>query len=121
MLRPQPSLEHLRQRYGERLKWYALAAIMVGTVAAILSSTIINVAIPELMRYFRVGQERAQWLAAGYMAAFTVCMLLTPWTISRYSYRKTYIAALALLLASSIAGGLAGRFDLLLVMRVVQG
>ena len=117
----RPSIEHLRARHGARFKWYALGAVMVGTVAALLASTTINVAIPGLMRAFAVGQERAQWLSAGFMAAFTVSMLLTHWAVARYSYRNTYIAALALLLASSVIGGLAGRFELLLAMRLVQG
>ncbi len=116
-----PSIEHLRVRHGPRFKWYALSTVMVGTVAALLSSTTINVAIPGLMRAFAVGQERAQWLSAGFMAAFTVCMLLTHWAVARYSFRNTYMAALALLLASSIVGGLAGQFELLLAMRIVQG
>src|ERR1017187_1689156 len=88
---PRPSIEHLRGRHGVRFKWYALGTVMVGTVAALLSSTTINVAIPGLMRAFAVGQERAQWLSAGFMAAFTVSMLLTHWAVARYSYRNTYI------------------------------
>jgi EmrB/QacA subfamily drug resistance transporter len=117
----RPSIEHLRGLHGARFKWYALGTVMVGTVAALLSSTTINVAIPGLMRAFAVGQERAQWLSAGFMAAFTVSMLLTHWAVARYSFRNTYIAALALLLAGSVVGGLAGRFELLLAMRIVQG
>ena len=117
----RPSIEHLRGRHGPRFKWYALSTVMGGTVAALLSSTTINVAIPGLMRAFAVGQERAQWLSAGFMAAFTVSMLLTHWAVARYSFRNTYMAALALLLASSVVGGLAGQFELLLAMRIVQG
>ena len=117
----RPSIEHLRARHGARFKWYALGTVMVGTVAALLAATTINVAIPGLMRAFAVGQERAQWLSAGFMAAFTVFMLLTHWAVARYSFRNTYIAALALLLVSSVVGGFAGKFELLLAMRIVQG
>jgi MFS transporter, DHA2 family, multidrug resistance protein len=118
---PRPTIEHLRARHGARFKWYALGTVMVGTVAALLSATTINVAIPGLMHAFGVGQERAQWLSAGFMAAFTVSMLLTHWAVARYSFRSTYMAGLALLLASSVLGGLAGRFEWLLGMRIVQG
>ena len=44
---------------------------MIGTVAAIMASTIINVAVPDMSRVFGLGQERAQWLSAGFMAAMT--------------------------------------------------
>src|SRR4051794_1348914 len=47
-----PTLEQLRERYGSRYKWLVLLTVMIGTVASILSSTIVNVAVPDLSRYF---------------------------------------------------------------------
>ena len=40
---PTPSL---RERYGERYRWLLLLSVMVGTMASIMSSTVVNVAIP---------------------------------------------------------------------------
>jgi len=42
---------------------------MVGSVASIMSSTIINVAVPDMSRHFAIGQERAQWVSSGFMVA----------------------------------------------------
>jgi EmrB/QacA subfamily drug resistance transporter len=94
---------------------------MVGTMASIMSSTIINVAIPDMSQHFGLGQERAQWVSSGFMAAMTVSMLTTPWLLSRYGYRRTYEGCMWLLLAGGVAGGLAQHFPLVLVARVAEG
>jgi hypothetical protein len=39
------SLAALRSRFGVRYRWLLLLAVMVGTMASIMSSTIVNVAI----------------------------------------------------------------------------
>lgn len=100
----------LRERYGERYRWLLLLSVMVGTMASIMSSTIVNVAIPDMSHYFTLGQERAQWVTSGFMVATTVSMLTTPWLLSRYGYRATYVGAMLLLLAGGVGGGLARDF-----------
>jgi EmrB/QacA subfamily drug resistance transporter len=118
---PDDSIAGLRERHGERYRWMLLLSVMVGTMASIMSSTIINVAIPDLSQHFGLGQERAQWVSSGFMAAMTVSMLTTPWLLSRYGYRRTYEGCMWLLLAGGVAGGLAQHFPLVLVARVAEG
>ena len=57
---PASSLESLRECYGTRYKWIALAIVMIGTVASLLSSTIVNVTLPHLAAHFRVGNPVQQ-------------------------------------------------------------
>ena len=116
-----PPTLSLRERYGERYRWFLLLSVMVGTMASIMSSTIVNVAIPGMSHYFALGQERAQWVSSGFMVAMTVSMLTTPWLLSRYGYRRTYVGTMVLLLAGGIAGGLADNFSIVLVARVAEG
>lgn len=111
----------LRARYGERYRWLLLLSVMVGTMASIMSSTIVNVAIPDMSHYFALGQERAQWVTSGFMVATTVSMLTTPWLLARYGYRCTYVGAMVVLLLGGIGGGLAQNFGLVLLARVAEG
>ena len=111
----------LRARYGERYRWLLLLSVMVGTMASIMSSTIINVAIPDMSLHFTLGQERAQWATSGFMAAMTVSMLTTPWLLARYGYRHTYVGCMWLLLAGGVAGGFANDYPLVLAARVAEG
>ena len=111
----------LRERYGERYRWLLLLSVMVGTMASIMSSTIVNVAIPAMSHHFSLGQERAQWVSSGFMVAMTVSMLTTPWLLARYGYRRTYSGAVALLLIGGVVGGFAQVYPLVLGARVAEG
>jgi len=119
--RSGPTRAQLRARYGDRLRWLILLTLMLGTVSSIVSSTIVNVAIPDLSRHFLLGQERAQWVAASFMIAMTLSMLLTPWLLNRYGLRRTFIGALALLGVGGLIGGVAPTFGVMLAMRVAEG
>src|SRR5450830_2109789 len=111
----------LRERYGERYRWLLLLSVMIGTMASIMSSTIVNVAIPAMSHHFSLGQERAQWVSSGFMVAMTVSMLTTPWLLARYGYRCTYVGSMLLLLLGGISGGVASSFGLVLAARMAEG
>jgi EmrB/QacA subfamily drug resistance transporter len=115
------SVAELRQRHGSRLKWAVLGTAMVGMVPAILSSTMVFVAIPELSHHFQVGQERVQWVSSGFMIAQTLAMLLTPWLLIRYGLRITFLAAILGLMAGGISCAFAPTFPTLIAMRVLEG
>ncbi|EGI75353.1 MFS transporter [Hylemonella gracilis] len=119
---PRPAtLAEMQAHYGENYRWRLLLAVMIGTMASIMSSTIINVAIPDLSHHFHLGQERAQWASSGFMIATTVSMLCTPWLLSAFGYRRTYVVAMVMLLGGGVVGGLSNTFELVLASRVVEG
>lgn len=111
----------LQPRRGPNERWWLLATVMIGTVASIMSATIVNVALPDMSRVFTLGQERAQWMSAGFMAAMTVSMLTTPWLLDRFGYRDAYVAVVLMLMFGGIGGGFGWSFEWVLAMRVVEG
>lgn len=115
------SVEALRARHGPRYRWLLMLSVMVGTMASIMSSTVVNVAIPDMSHHFTLSQERAQWVSSGFMVAMTVSMLTTPWLLARYGYRRTYVGTMLLLMAGGIAGGVAAHYPLVLAARVAEG
>jgi EmrB/QacA subfamily drug resistance transporter len=94
---------------------------MLGSMAAIMSSTIVNVAVPALSRDFSLGQGSAQWVSASFMLSMTLSMLTTPWLLQRYGIRRTYGGAMLLLLFGGVFGGLSLNYPMLLAMRVAEG
>ncbi len=115
------STEEFFARYGASYRWYATGTAMVASIAVILSATIVNVAIPDVMGAFGISQVEAQWLSAGFLAAMTATMLLTDWANRTIGQRGSIIAALALFMAGSILGGIAPEEHVLILARVVQG
>ena len=120
-MNPNASLAALRERYGPRYRWLLLVSLMVGTMASIMSSTVVNVAIPGLSHHFGIGQGQAQWVSSGFMVAMTASMLTTPWLLGRFGYRNVYAATMLLLMAGGIVGGIASTYSLVLGARVAEG
>jgi EmrB/QacA subfamily drug resistance transporter len=115
------SLADLQTRYGTRHRWLMLATVMIGSMAAIMSSTIMNVGIPDMSLQFGIGQELAQWVSSSFMVAMTVSMLTTPWLLARFGYRTTYVGCMLVLLTAGIAGGLSTDYNWVLAARVTEG
>jgi len=115
------TLDGLTVRYGPNYRWLLTLTAMIGNVALIITSTIINVAIPEIMGAFGVGQDKAQWLSAGFLATMTVSMLLSSWTVNAFGHRNTYLIAMTVFVTGSVLGGISPTFDTLICSRVMQG
>lgn len=117
---PDPVADAFR-KHGQTYRWYATATVMLGTISIVLATTIVNVAIPDLMAAFSISQDTVQWLSTGFLAAMSGTMLMTAWCVRRFGERATYIAALAGFIVASVLGGLATRTDVLILSRILQG
>lgn len=114
-------IKHLEMRFGLRWRWLAVATVMLGTMATVLSATIVNVALPDIMDHFQVTQGQAHWLATGFLAAVTATMLASGWLVDHWGARRTLAAAMLLFCAASILGALAPNLPVLVGARVLQG
>lgn len=115
------SIADLEARYGPNYRWYVTSAAIMGTIALALTSTIINVAIPDVMGTFGIGQDKAQWLSTGFLAAMTGFMLLNAWLVESFGARATYMFAMSIFVTGSLLGGFSPNADLLILARILQG
>ena len=114
-------IEEYGARFGPRYKWWATITVMIGTIVTIAASTMVNVALPDVMGAFGVGEDQVQWLSTAFLAAMTATMLLTAWAIDKIGHRLAFVGALALFMVGSIGGALADTFAEVIVARVLQG
>ena len=115
------SMEQLQECYGQRYKWWVMITVMIGTMTMSLSSTIVNVALPDIMATFSVSHTMGQWLVTAFLASMAIGMLLNVWMVDRFGPRTTYMGALVVFVVAAIAGGLAMNFGMLVVVRILQG
>jgi DHA2 family multidrug resistance protein len=80
---------------------------MMGAMVMILSSTMVNVAVPSIMGTFGVGQSEAQWMSTAFLAAMTASQLLGAWVLSVFGPRVGYICAVGIFVAGSFLGAFA--------------
>ena len=87
----------------------------------ILSSTMVNVAVPSIMGTYGVGQSQAQWMSTAFLSAMTASQLLGAWVTSIVGPRGGYIGAVALFIGGSLLGAAAPNMDMLIASRTLQG
>jgi EmrB/QacA subfamily drug resistance transporter len=114
-------LQALQQRYGPRYPQWLLALLMVGSMAMVLASTSINVALPAIMADFAIGRPLAQWLSTGFLAAMTAGLLLAAWAQARFGARRTAQFGLLMFIISSLLALVVHTAWQLIALRIVQG
>ena len=115
------TVEGLKARYGEHWRWLAVASVILGTMATVLSATVVNVALHEIMMEFGIRQGQVHWLATGFIAAMTTTMLASSWLLDHFGVRKTLATAMTLFTLISLVGGFADSPGQLIAARIGQG
>ena len=120
-LEATPGIIRLYEQIGPRYPWYVSIVSVLGSFATLLTATIVNVAIPDIMGALGMTMDEAQNLVSAFLAAGTVTMLMTAWCIRAFGIANTYVFCLGLFIASSVLGGIAATAEQLFVARLLQG
>ena len=118
---PFDSPQVLSERYGPSYRWYVTVTGMVGVVSMVLAMTTVNVAVPDVMGAFGIGQDQAQWMSSAYAAAMTAGMLMNAWLTGVLGERRTFVGSLVFFSIGALLGGSAPTEDTLIFSRVLQG
>lgn len=94
---------------------------MLGTMATVLSATVVNVALHDIMLEFGIRQGQVHWLATGFIAAMTTTMLASTWLLDHFGVRKTLACAMSVFTLISLLGGFASSPEQLIAARIGQG
>ena len=121
MAKDGPTIEELFARFGPNFRWWVTLTALTGTISTILSSTIVVVALPDIVGALGMGHEEGQLLSTAFLAANTGFMLLNAWAVERFGFRRTYVFAVSVFILSSIIAGLATETGLMVACRVAQG
>lgn len=97
-----------------------IAVLMVGAFIAFLNNTLLNIALPSIMKDLEVGPSTVQWLATGFMLVNGVLIPTTAFLIQKYSVRRLFLLAMGLFTVGTILAGFAHIFGLLLAGRMIQ-
>jgi DHA2 family multidrug resistance protein len=118
---PVQNAAFLAEHYGPAYRWLVTITGMVGVVSMVLAMTTVNVAVPDVMGAFGIGQDKAQWMSSAYMATMTAGMLLNAWVSGVLGERRTFIGALFFFSLGALGGGMAPNEDVLIFARILQG
>ncbi len=94
---------------------------MLAFFTMVFSSTIVNVAVPDVMGAFAIGQAKAQFLATAFFATMVSSQLVSLWITEKLGQRLTFTVALLLFSFGSAVSGFGPTIDFIILGRVLQG
>jgi DHA2 family methylenomycin A resistance protein-like MFS transporter len=106
---------------SERGRWLTLAIVAAGLFLAVLSSTVVSVALPTIGRDLRAGPAELEWIVAAYVLVYSSLLVAGGVIGDRRGRRNTFVLGVALFGAGALLTGLAPSPALVLAGRVVQG
>jgi EmrB/QacA subfamily drug resistance transporter len=104
-----------------RARWYGLIFISIAVALIIVDSTIINVAIPSIVRDLGITSTDVQWVQESYTLVFAALLLVFGTLADRFGRRRLMLIGVAIFAIASVAAALSSDAALLIGARVVQG
>jgi EmrB/QacA subfamily drug resistance transporter len=104
-----------------RARWFALYVLCFGDLLIVLDSTIVNVALPSIQADLGFSEASLAWVVNAYLLTFGGFLLLGGRLGDLYGRRRLFLMGLALFTLTSLACGVAGSQEFLVVARAVQG
>ena len=98
-----------------------LASVCLGYFMAVLDSTVVNVALPDMARSLGTGIAGMQWVVDGYALLFASLLLTAGALGDRLGNRGMFVAGLALFTLASALCGIAPSLGALVAFRALQG
>jgi EmrB/QacA subfamily drug resistance transporter len=106
---------------GGTKRWLALSVLCISLFAIVLDNTIVNVALPTLVRDLDADLSQLQWVVDAYTLVFAGLLLLAGVLGDRYGRRRTLTIGLVVFGVASAAAAFAGGVDALIGARAVMG
>ena len=104
-----------------RQRWLALSVLCMSLLAIVIDNTIVNVALPTLVRDLHADVAELQWVVDAYTLVFAGLLLLAGGLGDRFGRRRTLLAGLAVFGLASAWAAYAGGVDGLIIARAVMG
>lgn len=102
-------------------RWLPLIVTTVGSFMSILDSTIVNIALPTILKDFGTSLQSGSFVITSYLMALAVVIPLTGYLGERVGMKRLYMVTLAFFTLGSALCGLAWNVQSLVAFRVVQG
>ncbi len=104
-----------------RRKPLILISLLLAAFAINLDTTIVNVALPSLVRELHASNSQLQWVVDGYNLLFAASVLAAGSLSDRFGRKGMLLAGLSVFGLASVVGGLTNDPGELIVARAVMG
>lgn len=105
----------------DRRRWWALSVLCLSLILITLDNTVLNVAIPTLVRDLRASTSQLQWIVDGYQLVFAGLLFSAGSLADRYGRKGTLTTGLVMFGVGTALSAIAGSADLLIATRAFMG
>ena len=102
-------------------RWLALAVLCVTLLMVTLDVTVLNVALPTIVRELNASTTQLQWVVDAYVIVFAGLLLSVGSLADRIGRKKVFLAGLALFAAGSAWAAYSGSVGMLIAARAGMG
>ena len=118
---PQPAPASPAAEREPPHKWLIAGSVMIGTIMAVLDTSIVNVALADMSGTLGATIEQITWVVTGYMLANVLIMPIIGMLAARFGRKNLYLASLAIFTVASMLCGLARSLETMVFVRAFQG
>lgn len=104
-----------------RHRWWTLGILALAVSLVVIDGTIVNVALPTIMRELPLNYNQAQWTSALYALIFSALLLTAGRLADRIGRRTVLLVGVVIFLAASIMAGASHGPATFLAARAAQG
>ena len=112
-------VENNQQGYARR--WVALAALSFSILVISLDLTVLNVALPTLVRALSATTSQLQWMVDAYTLLYAGLLLTTGSLGDRYGRKRALIVGMVVFGAGSVWSAYSGSANMLIMARGLMG
>jgi EmrB/QacA subfamily drug resistance transporter len=102
-------------------RWLALAVLCVSLLMVNLDNTVLNVALPTLVRDLHATSSQLQWIVDAYALVFAGLLLVAGSLADRVGRKRTFIGGLAAFAGGSAWAAFSGSVGVLIAARASMG
>src|SRR5919198_6751927 len=119
--RPHLTRRDLSQEVAMNNKPLILSSLLLAAFVINLDTTIVNVALPTLVRELHASNAQLQWIVDAFSLLFAASVLAAGSLSDRFGRKGMLLAGLTVFGLASLAGGLTGSAGALIAARAVMG
>lgn len=96
-------------------------ALSIAMFIGMLDSTIVNIALPDIMNYFKSNLNDTSWISTSYVLSLSVFMITASKLADQFGRKKVMMIGILMFGCSSALCGLSSSLLFLIAMRFIQG
>ena len=112
---------HERPTSGHRARWSALAVLCFSILIVNLDTTVLNVALPTLVRDLHATSTQLEWIVDAYALVFGGLLLVSGSLADRVGRKRTFLVGLTAFAAGSAWAAFSGSVGVLIAARAFMG